>query len=67
VYTLDALTGMAKGYFGTGRPLVAASSPNVVPGLDGHIYMLSDQGDVQVLPMTVHQVVQHPVQTCQSV
>jgi serine/threonine protein kinase len=65
VYTLDALTGMAKGYFRTGRPLVAASSPNVVSGLDGHIYMLSDE-DVQVLPMTVYQVVQHPVQTCHS-
>jgi serine/threonine protein kinase len=59
---------MAKGYFGTGRPLVAASSPNVVPGLDGHIYMLSDTSKehVQVLPMTVYQVVQHPVQTCHA-
>ena len=65
IYTLDAYTGMAKGFFGTGRPLVEASSPYVVPGLDGHIYSLQ-QDDVQVLPMTVHQVVQHPVQTCSN-
>jgi len=63
IYTIDALTGMAKGYFGTGRPLVGSSSPAVVPGLDGSIYTLSNN-QVQVLPLTVQQVVQHPVQTC---
>ena len=55
---------MAKGYFGTGRPLVGSSSPSVKPGLDGSIYTLSNDNQVQVLPMTVQQVVQHPVQTC---
>lgn len=66
IYTLDAFTGMAKGYFATGRPLVSASSPNVVPGLDGHIYYTSAEGDdeIQVLPMTMEQVLDHPVQTC---
>jgi serine/threonine protein kinase len=65
IYTIDALTGMAKGYFGTGRPLVGSSSRLVVPGLDGSIYTLDPNSDkVQVLPLTVKQVVQHPVQTC---
>lgn len=64
IYTIDALTGMAKGYFGTGRPLVGSSSRSVVPGLDGSIYTLDDTNKVQVLPLTVQQVVQHPVQTC---
>lgn len=65
IFTIDALTGMAKGYFGTGRPLVGSSSPSVRPGLDGSIYTLSNNDNqVQVLPLTVQQVVQHPVQTC---
>jgi serine/threonine protein kinase len=64
IFTIDALTGMAKGYFGTGRPLVGSSSPSVKPGLDGSIYTLSNDNQIQVLPLTVQQVAQHPVQTC---
>lgn len=67
IYTLDATSGTEKGYFGTGRPLVGSSSPSVVPGLDGSIYTLSEkEEEFKILPLTVQQVVQHPVQTCQG-
>ena len=64
IYTIDAITGTAKGYFGTGRPLVGSSSPAVVPGLDGSIYTLSKNQQIAKLPVTVQQCVQHPIQTC---
>lgn len=67
VSILDAASGIVRGFFSTGRPLVSASAPHhVVPGLDGRLYQYSESGKLQILPMTVHDVLGHPVKTCSS-
>jgi len=79
VYTLDVWTGSLRGLFTSGSPLVSSSSSStssdketIVPGLDGHLYTLTSVGNtmdeeevqIDVLPVSVMDVISSPVSTC---
>eukprot|EP00957_Ditylum_brightwellii_P176219 13418156-Ditylum_brightwellii.AAC.1 len=80
VYTLNVWTASLHGLFTSGSPLVSSSpsstSPNketIVPGLDGHSYDLTSVGNtmdkkgvlqIDVLPVSVMDVISPPVSTC---
>mmetsp|Transcript_26630 Transcript_26630/g.39515 ORF Transcript_26630/g.39515 Transcript_26630/m.39515 type:complete len:315 (-) Transcript_26630:208-1152(-) len=79
VYTLDVWTASLRGLFTSGSPLLSSSSSStspdketIAPGLDGHSYDLTSVGNtmdekgvqIDVLPVSVMDVISSPVSTC---
>ena len=45
---------------------VIEQNVNIIPGLDGLIYSLSDSGSLTLLPISAMEVVSNPVASCSS-
>jgi serine/threonine protein kinase/outer membrane protein assembly factor BamB len=63
VIALDSESGQVSSLFQTGRELVANNQDHnlVVPDLEGNLYW---KRTMQVLPVTIDDILQAPVQTC---
>ncbi|KAL3921817.1 MAG: hypothetical protein SGILL_002548 [Bacillariaceae sp.] len=73
VFVLDAHDGEIASFFSSGIPLVGPSEPltvdqdrRIVPGLDGRLYVSSQDGLLDSLEITVMDVLANPVKTCKS-
>ncbi|KAL3909791.1 MAG: hypothetical protein SGARI_002421 [Bacillariaceae sp.] len=73
ILVLDAHDGELISFFSSGMPLVGPSEPlsvdeesRIVPGLDGRLYVSSEDGLLNSLEITVMDVLANPVKTCKS-
>jgi serine/threonine protein kinase len=71
ILVLNAQTGEQVCAFSSGAPLVGPSEPleeerRIVPGLDGRLYVSSEDGLLKPLEITVMDVLNNPVKTCKS-
>jgi serine/threonine protein kinase len=73
VLVLNAHDGELVSFFSSGVPLVGPSEPlsvdqdrRIVPGLDGRLYVSSEDGLLNSLEITVMDVLSNPVKTCKS-
>ncbi|KAG7371225.1 WD40 repeat-containing protein [Nitzschia inconspicua] len=69
ISVVNAQTGEQVSVFTTGAPLVGPSEPlegnrRIVPGLDGRLYISSEDGLLKPLEIKVTDVLANPVKTC---